>query len=89
MPDPRAQFARRPSEDWFLAAEVKNRSAKQVSVEEVEKFAASLQALQEHLGAVKLQGLFYSFNGFQEPASAKLRELGIFYWDFETVDRLS
>jgi hypothetical protein len=76
------------SGDWFLALEVKNREAKQVSVEEVEKFAASLQALQEHLGAVKLSGLFYSFNGFQETALAKLRELGIFCWDFEILDRL-
>jgi hypothetical protein len=76
-------------EDWYLAVEVKNRSARPVSVEEVENFAAALQALQEHLGAVQLKGLFYSFNGFQQPAIAKLRELGIFYWDFQTLDHLS
>jgi hypothetical protein len=75
-------------EDWHLAVKVKNRSAKPVSVEEVEKFAADLQALKEHLGEVKLHGLFYSFNGFQEAALAKLKELGIWHWDFETLDRL-
>jgi hypothetical protein len=77
------------AEDWFLAVEVKNRSAKPVSVDEAEKFAATLRALQEHLGAVKLQGLFYSFNDFQAEALEKLRTLGIFHWDFETLDRLS
>jgi hypothetical protein len=77
------------SEDWHLAVEVKNRTAKPVSVDEVDKFAADLQALQEHLGDAKLHGLFYSFNGFQDSALAKLRELGIWHWDFETLDRLS
>ena len=77
------------SEDWHLAVEVKNRAAKPVSVEEVEKFAAELQALKAHRSAVKLRGLFYSFNGFQDMALAKLRELEIFYWDFVTLDRLS
>jgi len=77
------------AEDWHLAVEVKNRSAKQVDIDEVEKFAAALQALKERLSEVKLHGLFYSFNGFQDAAIAKLRELGIFYWDFETLDRLS
>jgi hypothetical protein len=76
-------------EDWHLAVEVKNRSAKPVSVDEVEKFAANLQALKAHLGAVKLHGLFCSFNGFQPLALAKLNELGIFDWDFEALDRLS
>jgi hypothetical protein len=33
--------------------------------------------------------LFYSFSGFQEAALAKLRELEIWHWDFETLDRLS
>jgi predicted AAA+ superfamily ATPase len=77
------------ADDWYLAVEVKNRSAKPASVEEVEKFAAELQALQEHLGSAKLHGLFYSFNCFQDLATAKLRELGIFHWDFETLHRLS
>jgi hypothetical protein len=77
------------AEGWHLAVEVKNRSAKQASVEEVEKFAADLRTLEKRLGKTKLQGLFYSFNGFQDSAIAKLRELGIFYWDFETLERLS
>jgi len=77
------------AEDWHLAVEVKNREAKPVSMEDVKKFAADLQALQEHRSDLKLHGLFYSCNGFQEIAAAKLNELGIFYWDFETLNVLS
>jgi len=76
-------------EEWFLAVEVKNRNVQQVGVTEVETFAHKLQALQAHRGAVKLQGLFYSCNGFHEPALAKLRELGIWHWDFATLARLA
>jgi hypothetical protein len=78
--------------EWGLAVEVKNRDAKQVDVAEVEKFTAALQALQSRLGeigATKLQGLVYSFNGFQESALAKLDELGVWHWDFAALDRLS
>jgi hypothetical protein len=38
---------------------------------------------------VKLQGLYYSFNGFQPAALERLRELGIYWWDFDTLNRLS
>jgi hypothetical protein len=31
---------------------------------------------------------FYSFNGFQEAALTKLRELGIWHWGFEILGRL-
>jgi hypothetical protein len=72
-----------------LAVEVKNREAQKVSAEEVKKFAEDLQALQEHWGAAQLQGLFYSFNGFEPEAIAKLGELKIFWWDFDTLERLS
>jgi len=78
--------------EWGLAVEVKNRDTKQTDVAEVEKFAAALQALQPRLGeigAAKLQGLIYSFNGFQELALAKLDALGIWHWDFATLDSLS
>jgi hypothetical protein len=37
----------------------------------------------------QLQGLFYSFNGFQPAVIEKLRELKILWWDFETLQRLS
>jgi predicted AAA+ superfamily ATPase len=76
-------------EDLHLAVEVKNREVKHVGVDEVDKFAANLQALQEHLGVMQLQGLFYSFNGFQPAVVEKLRELKIFWWDYDTLQRLS
>ena len=81
-----------PKDELHLAVEVKNREVKQVSVVEVEKFSADLQALQSHLGgigAAPLQGIFYSFNGFHAAAIEKLRELKIFWWDFEALERLS
>jgi predicted AAA+ superfamily ATPase len=76
-------------EELHLAVEVKNREVKHVGVDEVEKFAANLQTLQEHRGVTQLHGLFYSFNGFQPAVIEKLRELKIFWWDFETLQRLS
>jgi predicted AAA+ superfamily ATPase len=76
-------------QELHLAVEAKNREAKKVSAEEVKMFADNLQALQEHLGEAPLQGLFYSFNGFQPEAIEKLGELKIFWWDFETLERLS
>jgi hypothetical protein len=77
------------ADEWHLAVEVKNRQAKPVSAEEVEKFAFKLQAFKEHRPEVKLQGLYYSFNGFQPAALERLRELGIYWWDFDTLNRLS
>jgi hypothetical protein len=76
-------------EEMSLAIEVKNRHEKKAGVDDVEKFAGKLKALQEHLGNVRIQGLFYSFNGFHDDAIAKLQELNIFWWNFETLDRLS
>jgi hypothetical protein len=73
--------------ELYLAVEVKNRQAKQVGVEEIERFAENLHILQEHLGEVLLKGLFYSLNGFQAEALEKLEELKIFWWDFATVGR--
>jgi len=85
-----AQAARASeSEEWFLAVEVKNRHVQQVGIAEVETFANKLQALQAHRGAVKLQGLFYSCNGFHEPALTKLRELGIWHWDFAMLNKIN
>jgi len=75
--------------EWHLAVEVKNREARQVSVGDVEKFAFKLQAFKEDRGEVKLQSLYYSFNGFQPAALEKLRELQIYWWDFDALDRLS
>jgi hypothetical protein len=77
------------TQGMYLAAEVKNREAKKVSADEVVKFAENLLALQKNLGKVRIQGLFYSFNGFHADAIAKLQELKIFWWDFEALDRLS
>jgi predicted AAA+ superfamily ATPase len=76
-------------DEFYLAVEVKNRQAKKVSTDEVEQFAEKLEALRENKGELQLQGLFYSFNGFQADALEKLRELKIFWWDFETLERLS
>jgi hypothetical protein len=76
-------------QEMYLAIEVKNRHEKKAGVDDVEKLAGKLKALQEHLGEAPIQGLFYSFNGFHEDAIAKLQELKIFWWDFETLDRLS
>jgi GTPase SAR1 family protein len=73
----------------YLVAEVKNRDAKKVSVKEVERFAANLRVFQEHRKGAKVQGLFYSFNGFQAGAIEKLDALGIYRWDFETLETLS
>jgi len=78
-----------PAEEWFLAVEVKNRHVQQVGIADVETFANKLQALQAHRAAVKLQGLFYSCNGFHETALAKLRELGIWHWDFAALGQLA
>jgi len=75
--------------EWCLAVEVKNREVQQVGMTDVETFANKVQALQAHRGAVKLQGLFYSCNGFHEPALTKLRELGIWYWDFAALAQLA
>jgi hypothetical protein len=76
-------------QEMHWAVEVKNREAKKVSVEEAKKFAESLQALRSRLSGAQLQGLFYSFNGFQPEAIEKLGELKIFWWDFEKLERLS
>ncbi len=76
-------------QEMCLAVEVKNREEKKVGAQEVEKFAAALKTLQEHFGDAQIQGLIYSFNGFHAEAIAKLGELKIFWWDFETLDRLS
>jgi hypothetical protein len=63
---------------------------KKVSIDEVERFAEKLQAYREHeKGKIELQGLYYSFNGFQGEAIARLHELNIYWWDFDTLDRLS
>jgi predicted AAA+ superfamily ATPase len=77
------------ADEWYLAVEVKNREAQKTHVAEVENFAAALAALRKHKAGVQLRGMVYSFNGFQPAAAKKLRELEIFYWNFETLNELS